>query len=115
MSSISQREIANLQMHIPHLQAYAAGNTRVLRNNPTDNLVRAVSTLVRIAAQRGLLDGVLARVAGRHQNRVRVLLSPSSAIRTKRKVVTSQQGKGFFDELTKGLGNLAPVLPFLLA
>lgn len=102
-------------MHIPHLQSYANGNRAVLRNNPTDNLVRAVSTLVRIAAKQGLLKGIIQRVPGRHQGRVRALLSPSSALRTKRKVVMSQQGKGFFDELTKGLGNLAPLAALALA
>jgi hypothetical protein len=112
---MSQREIANLQMHIPHLQSYAAGNHDVLRVNPTDNLVRAVATLVRIAAKQGLLKGILQRSPGRHQGRVRALLSPSSAIRTKKKAVTSQQGGSFFNELTRGLGNLAPLASLAMA
>lgn len=112
---MSARELSNLQMHVPHLQAYAAGNHDVLRVNPTDNLVRAVATLVRIAAKQGLLKGIVQRSPGRHQGRVRALLSPSSAIRTKRKAVMSQQGTGFFDELTKGLGNLAPLASLAMA
>ena len=116
--SISSQQLKNFQAHIGVMAAIATGSPQQVRQilqNPSDNLVRALSTAVRIALKKGILKQVVARAKGRHMGRVRTLISPSTSLNNKRKVVSSQQGTGFFQELTKGLGNLAPLAALVLA
>ena len=116
--SISQQQLKNFQSHIGVMAAIATSSPKQVRQilqNPSDNLVRALSTAVRIALKKGILKQVVARAPGRHLGRVRTLISPSTSLNNKRKAISSQQGTGFFQELTKGLGNLGPVIAPLAA
>ena len=116
--SISPQQLKNFQSHISVMVAIATSSPKQVRQilqNPSDNLVRALSTAVRIALKKGILKQVVARAKGRHMGRIRTLISPSSSMNNKRKAISSQQGGGFFSELTQSLGNLAPLAALALA
>jgi hypothetical protein len=113
-SAMSSLQLRNLSAHASVLSAIAHSSpaqAKMILRDPSDGLVRALSTAVRILHKRGRLPNV----KGRHQGRINTLLSPSSAIKSKRRVISSQQGTGFFQEISKSLGNLAPLIPVIAA
>lgn len=62
---------------------------KILLAEPTDRFVRALATATTLLAQRGKVPGGV-----RHRKRAATMLSPTKAIRSKKKAVTSQQGRG---------------------
>ena len=111
MSAASPTQMRNLKRHQAHFSMLARGDeptTRTLLAEPTDAFVKAVSTATRLLKSKGKL-----RAGPGHKNRVAKLTSRTAAIKTKRALMQSaartQRGRGFFEDLGKGLGAAAPM------
>lgn len=106
----SKRQLANLVSHSPHIHMLARGsNTQVkqLLAEPTERFVRALATAVEVAVDKGKL-----KIPPKHRNRAATMLSATKAIRTKKKAVTSQQGRGFFQDVASAV---TPFIPLIAA
>lgn len=106
----SNRQLTNLVAHAPNMRMLSRGSDAQVKQmlaEPTDRFVRALATAVEVAVDKGKL-----RIPPKHRNRAATMLSATKAIRTKKKAVTSQQGRGFFQDVASAV---TPFIPLIAA
>lgn len=98
---VSKKEVQNLLEHRDHLTVLAGGTPserRLVLDDPSDELVRALSTASRVAHDGGELPDT---VYEKHNRKLQIAVSRNKALRTKKKLVQSQRGGSFWSEIAK--------------
>lgn len=103
---VSEKEVQNLLEHRDHLTVLAGGTPserRLVLDDPTDELVRALSTASRVAHDGGELPDT---VYEKHTRKLQIAVSRNKALRTKRDGLRGKLGAGcIHDEGVGGVGD----------
>ena len=100
-SGVSPREMPNLVKHMDHLTILAGGTAkqrRMVLDRADARLVHALSAAAKMAHAGG---GLSRDVYTKHGKKLEIAISPTRALKTKHKLVTSQRGGGFWSSIAK--------------
>lgn len=99
--AVSNKDMRNLLNHVDHLTVLAGGSAaerRLVLDDPSDEFVRALSTASRVAHEGGELPE---DVYTKHNRKLQTAVSRNKAFTTKKKLVQSQRGGGFWSAIAK--------------
>ena len=100
-TGVASHELPNLLNHSDHLTILAGGSPRQRRmilDRADAKLVRALASAARMAHAGG---GLSKDVYSKHGRKLEIAISPTRALKTKHKLVTSQRGGGFWSSIAK--------------